>query len=971
MNRYFVLLFLLLSSAGLLTAQGWERTYGGGGQDVAKGIAITPDGGYIMAGYYGSTTRVYLIKTDADGDLQWTKTIQAVQASGNAVLVTQDGGYAVAGFIDQGNGNQRDIYLLKTDANGNVLWSKTFGNTKNDEGASILELADGSLVISGFQTDPTTNRERALIARVSASGNSMWVKLLGSGAQLVKSNSVTVAPDGNLVLTGEIRQSISETKDIYVARLSAFNGAVIWENTYGLFDLGGGTAADDFGRSIVAAKNGGFVIAGFTNSILGGGGLLMKIDEAGGDAALWYKTFPATDFRGLVTDKNDGFFITGSRDVSALNGELYILHTNADGDKICDISVGKGGPDIGFAIVATSDGGAAAAGSSQPGVTTFEENPYLAKVDQNCKVFTSYLKGNVFQDFNNNCAFNPGEAPLKGWLVKVASADFVRYAAADENGNFLLLVDTGSYDLQLITPNTYWGTCVDALPVDVFSFYDTVEVEVPVFTQFSCPRNEVDIATPLLRNCADNVYTVRYCNTGTIPSQNTKVKVVVDPDLNVVSSSASYTLDQDTLVFNLGTLNNGDCGSFTITAFLDCDAQVGLAHCITAHIVPDSFCDVNPNWDKSIIQALGNCENDTVKLSIRNSGTGAYNNPTSLDYVIIEDVILLVGPSSNEFENITSLMPGETREVFSHEADGKTYRVIAEQSEFYPALSYPTAAVEGCISDTSQNPISVGFYTMFPNADGEAFIATDCQESVAFDFNPPTFFKRGHPKGYDVPQYVDPTTDLQYLIRFQNTGTDTVHQVIIRDTLSEWLDPTTVLPGTSSHPYTFDLYGDGIVQFTIPNLNLIPGSSGSEGYVKFRVSQRPNLSCGTQIFNTAAITFDYNTPVLTNEVFHTVCPDSLFLPVVATQNIDYPGANVKVYPNPFTQSATFEITGVRAKDYRLELYDAQGRLVFNQFYSHSTFQLFRPQLPPGAFYYRLAADGRPVASGKIINASGL
>ncbi len=969
MNRLLVLL-IFLCTAGLLTAQGWERTYGGGGQDVAKGLARTPDGGYIMAGYYGSTTRVYLIKTDADGDLQWTKTFPAIQASGNAIIVTRDSGYAVAGFIDQGNGNQRDIYLLKTDAAGNTLWTKTFGNTKNDEGASILELADGSLVISGFQTDVTTNRERGFVARVSATGNNMWVKLLGTGTQLIKSNSVTVAPDGDLVLTGEFRQSISETKDIYVARLSAFNGAAIWENTYGLFDLGGGTAVDDAGRSIVTAKTGGYVIAGITNSIQGGGGLLIKIDDAGNDAALWYKTFPATDFRSLVTDKNDGFFVAGSRDVSILNGELYILHTNADGDKICDISVGKGGPDIGFGIVATADGGAAAAGSSQPGVTTFEENPYLVKIDANCKVFTSYLKGNVFHDFNTNCEFNPGEAPLKGWLVKVASPDFVRYAAADADGNFLLLVDTGTYNLQLITPNNYWQTCDDLSQVEVLGFYDTVQVDIPVFTSVSCPRNEIDIATPLLRNCDNNTYTIRYCNSGTLPSLNTKIDVVIDPRFTVTGSSASFTQDQDTLTFDIGTLANGDCGSFTVTAFLDCNAQVGLAHCITAHITPDSFCNVDANWDKAIIEAIGKCENDTVKLSVRNKGTGLYTNPSYLDYVIIEDVVMLVQPGSNDFRQIDTIAPGEVISLLNKAADGKTYRVIAEQSEFYPGFSYPTAAVEGCIADTSQNPISIGFFTMFPNDDGQAFVATDCQESVAADYNPPSFFKRGHPKGYGVPQYVDPTTDLEFLIRFENTGVDTVQQVIIRDTLSEWLDPTTVLPGTASHPYTFDLYGNGIVQFTIPNLNLIPGSSDNEGYVKFRVSQQPNLPCGTQIFNTAAITFDFNAPVLTNEVFNTVCEDSLFLPNVATQNIEYPGANVKVYPNPFMQSATFEITGVPAQSFRLELYDAQGRLVFNQFYSHSTFQLFRPQLPPGAFYYRLAADGKPVASGKIINASG-
>lgn len=253
---------------------------------------------------------------------------------------------------------------------------------------------------------------------------------------------------------------------------------------------------------------------------------------------------------------------------------------------------------------------------------------------------------------------------------------------------------------------------------------------------------------------------------------------------------------------------------------------------------------------------------------------------------------------------------------------------------------------------------------MFPDDDAEPFKAAECQESYASDFNPSSL-KRGHPKGYDVEHYVEPETDLEFLIQFQNSGTDTVQQVIIRDTLSAYLDPATVHPGAASHPYDFELYGNGIVQFTLPNLNLVPGSSASEGYVKFRVSQKSDVPCDTKIFNSAAIYLDFNAPVLTNQTFHTVCKDSIF---VTTDDVQIIGADVKVYPNPFVESTVFEITGVKSNSgFILELYDLLGKRVFNQAYPNSTFRLYRHHLPAGFLFYRLTTDsGKPVASGKLL-----
>ncbi|MBK6932948.1 MAG: T9SS type A sorting domain-containing protein [Saprospirales bacterium] len=193
-----------------------------------------------------------------------------------------------------------------------------------------------------------------------------------------------------------------------------------------------------------------------------------------------------------------------------------------------------------------------------------------------------------------------------------------------------------------------------------------------------------------------------------------------------------------------------------------------------------------------------------------------------------------------------------------------------------------------------------------------------------------------------------------------------MHQVIVRDTLSPYLDPATVHPGAASHPYDFEVYGPGIVQFTLPNLNLVAGSGASEGFVTFRVAQKPEIPCETEILNSAAIYFDFNAPVLSNQTYHTVCEFDTFV-IVKTKVIEFDGADLKVYPNPFDDSAIFELSGVTASGFILELYDTQGKKLLNQSFNHPTFRLYRHHLPAGLFFYRLTTNkGQPVASGKLL-----
>lgn len=982
MSKYLLTLVLLLS-AHLLIGQGWERIYSGGSNDEARDVAITPDGGYILAGtYLGGNAQ--LIKVDVDGFLQWSNfTLVGPLTRAAAIEVLPDSSYVVAGAKwTSGNGSPGetplDGFLFKTNFQGQVLWSKNLGIANiSDEITDLVVLQDGSFVMVG--SDYTTGFGQLRIIKTDAQGNVLWSKLFGitTNEFIEEGYGLTVAQNGDIVAVGKRKKGAVE--DIYLVRVAALDGALIWETAY---ETTPNTA--EAGNSIVTAPDGGFVIAGYSPipNTSTRQGIVIKIDDnpVQTPAPVWTFTLSTTIpalveyFNDVKIDGSGGYIICGKTPEFApqfVKSELYMAQISGDGSLIWGNSAGKIGISEGFAVSPAADGD----GFVAVGYTATSTNPlmqlqrytYMLRSDKNGNFFTNYLSGKLYNDLNDDCALQTDEPGLNKWLLKISSSDFTRYVTTDAQGNYFVMVDTGVYDVKIYPPNANWTTCLSALTIPVTNFYDTISTDISIKKVGFCPSNEVDIQTPILRRCVDNPYTVRYCNSGTVPSQNTIVYVEKSPGFTITSTTIPYTVAGDSLVFELGTVNPGDCGSFVINAFLDCNVDLTTAHCMEAHIVPDSFCIPN-NWNGSLIEAVAKCENDSVKLSLINKGPG---KASQLDYVVVDDIIVLFTiPNISYNGTVFQLESQKDTTVFSRPANGRTYRIIAEQDASYPGVSVPTAAIEGCKTDTTP-VVSTGFYTMFPEDDAEPFKASDCQEAYDASFNP-AFLKRGHPKGYKEPHYIYPKTDVDYLIRFQNTGSDTITSVIIRDTLSEWLDPATVRPGTASHPYDYSLYGNGIVAFELTNINLLPaGSSASEGFVKFRVSQKPEVPCDSEILNRAAIYFDFNAPVLTNETFHTVCDSFVELEPIdttnGTGNVAFPGAALRIYPNPFVTSTILEVTSVTAATYHLELYDAQGRLFFNQTNTtDSTFRLFRHQVPPGFIIYRLTADGKQVSAGKIL-----
>ena len=202
---------------------------------------------------------------------------------------------------------------------------------------------------------------------------------------------------------------------------------------------------------------------------------------------------------------------------------------------------------------------------------------------------------------------------------------------------------------------------------------------------------------------------------------------------------------------------------------------------------------------------------------------------------------------------------------------------------------------------------------------------------------------------------------------------DSSHRVVIRDTISSNLDITSIRPGASSHPYTFEAYGDGFVKFTFSDLGQVNSTNNemlSHGFVKYRISQKPNNPVGTIIENSAIVFQDYDVPTDTEFSRHQVggekLTDFLCLLMTSTENPDFPHVNLDVYPNPFTDFAKVEVTGEQFKDMEFHVFDASGKKVRVENFENNELEFYRNQLPQGLYIFTIIVKGQVVQSGKLI-----
>ncbi len=366
----FLLSLVIASVAKQSQAQiTFQKTYGGTGPSPDYGYSVqqTTDGGYIIA---GSTTNfgagdedIYLIRTNMNGDTLWTKTFGGTKDDiGYCVKQTTDGGFIITGVMNQSVSVGGDVCLIKTKSNGDTLWTKIIGSG-NDVGFYIVQTNDGGFIVAGYMGD-------AYLIRTDVNGDTLWTKTFNAGsANGGEGYSIHQTTDGGFIITGSVWINSTYASDVFLVKTDG-NGNILWSKTFG------GTSFDT-GRSVRQTSDGGFILTGYTKSFGAGSSDVYLIRADANGNLLWTKTFGYIydDYGFSVQQTNDnGFIVTGTLRTIG-NVWTYLLKTDMNGDTLWTKIFAAGG---GSSVEQTSDGGYIIGGGR-----TINTPVHLIKTDSN------------------------------------------------------------------------------------------------------------------------------------------------------------------------------------------------------------------------------------------------------------------------------------------------------------------------------------------------------------------------------------------------------------------------------------------------------------------------------------------------------------------------------------------------------------------------------------------------------------
>lgn len=654
---------------------------------------------------------------------------------------------------------------------------------------------------------------------------------------------------------------------------------------------------------------------------------------------------------------NDGFYVLGINYLDNLNQlNATVAKVNADGSVAWTHSF----PNLPLGEIRFTAGRVLSDGSLVAAGRRGDNKIALLKLtpDGDLDSYQNAVEGRVVHDDNENCAIDSGEISLQNWIVTAKGPDYTLYGTTDATGHYRIpFIDTGTYQIFLFAPNYLWQSCPDTatitFPVSGQPLTDTIDfaVQAPI----DCPLLEVDVSAPSFRRCWQQTVSAKVCNWGITPAIPAQLRIAFDPLISLTTASYPYTLEGDTIVFTFDTLEPLECRVVAMAVLVSCDAVLGQTLCITAHALPDSIClSSSDDWSGASIEVGGVCDGDSVRLRVTNNGFAPTSQP--VDFVIIDDHVITRQGSAQ-------LSPGQTKEE-TVPANGHTWRIVAGQEPGHPFGDQdPTVAVEGC---TVTGNFTTGMLNLFANYSGNGFEDILCLEVInSYDPND----KTGYPLGVDAPHCIEAGQEMEYLIRFQNTGTDTAFRVEIRDTLPPWLNPASIRMGSASHPYTWSLSGTGALSVLFDGI-MLPDSNvnepASHGFVSFRIAQQTGNPVGAVLFNQAAIYFDDNAPVLTNTTHHTICEDFLEINLVNASDLPVISQKMQVFPNPAASSVYISLQDAAVKNREVILRDAFGRVVRRTDFSAPTLELRREGLVSGVYFVEMLENGVRVAVEKVV-----
>ncbi|MBI5360577.1 MAG: hypothetical protein HZA48_08355 [Planctomycetes bacterium] len=407
----------------------WIKSYGGADNDSPASILQTSEGGYVVAGetfsFGAGNGDFWILKLDNDGSIVWEKTYGGAKYdSATSIQQTIDGGYIVAGETYSFGEGLNDIWVLKLDGDGTIVWQKTYGRSGADNVfSSIQQTFDGGYIIAGYSvfTQISSSYPYQIISndiciiKLDSEGAIVWQKVFDSSG-LDYAGSIQQTTDGGYIVAGEsmpytteINSIITENIDIFVLKLKS-DGSIDWQKTY----PDAKAVGDDYAYFVQQTIDGGYVVSGDTNSFGAGGYdlLVLRLDAAGD--IVWQKTYGGVEWEeyGLIRQTSDGeYVLSGITD--EFGGNMLVLKLNGNGEIDWQKTYGGSDAEDVQSIQQTSGGGFIIAGDTYSFGAGWSDI-WILKIGSD---------GDVPLEIGSNTSFIPANAKLMSAKLTMTNID--------------------------------------------------------------------------------------------------------------------------------------------------------------------------------------------------------------------------------------------------------------------------------------------------------------------------------------------------------------------------------------------------------------------------------------------------------------------------------------------------------------------------------------------------------------------
>ncbi|MDX1911316.1 MAG: hypothetical protein SFV22_07515 [Saprospiraceae bacterium] len=838
MKNYLLFAFCLTLTR--LFAQPAQTFLGGNGHDIFQKMVQSPDGHFFVVGSQEGSdevSRIWLLKIGAGGQVIWEKTYNSNNTGypefGINLSIMPDGSMIITG---QQISNEIFSYLkaivLKTDAQGNQIWKRTY-----EEATALFDAApSGNNYLLVGWLDHTGSGDGGQLMMVNSAGVLQWKKPVDLLNQ-TKVRRIFPTTDGNFILAGRTNVIGAGFQGVFVQKIEA-DGDVLWEEKVDVAwreDYQNPNFDDIFDQSLGAQQltDGSILLCnpyGYNSDAslihFSSAGDLLEIKIYGNESINEYPFFMQ-----VLSDGN--ILMTG---VARKNEFPYSYQGFASliapgGLEIWRQYYGAGSSDDQlFGGGMLSDGQFLLAGRSNlpAGGGEAAHDGWLIRVESDGNALPWRIQGKIIVDLNNNCQEDPGEPPARDWFIEVFDT-LSRTMLTDSEGRFFLRTGDGVSTVTAMAPaaqSTYWTFCQNNVTIQNDAANPVAEITFLVQpSDGGCPHPEVSITQPDLVRCRESRFYVTVQNHGAGPSNGLLLEVQLDPELSMVASNTPYVQNGQTVSFMLDPLSAFSSHTLYLDALLACDVQLGATHALSARISP---LECALNWDGPVFRVQGRCEGNTVNFDLQNIGGG--NVGTSTHYRIVANDLLFGTPQE------VILPPNAAPETISFPGDGHTWRLELQQAPGYPFADLPIAVVEAC--GAGLNGLhTIGLRNAFRQGDGNPELSTTLSPNTNGLSD-----KIGEAMhGFGYYNFIGDKDWLEFTARVENPLQEIGEQVEFRLSFSPTLDVRTFQALAWNAQPLVKLLGENEVSILMTNVHLDTSGPGAMAFLRFRIKPLPDV----------------------------------------------------------------------------------------------------------------------------------